>query len=351
MDAARAGAEIRTRTACTGMIPGEQGWSIQLRDIETGRDYEASAGMVVNAGGPWVRGLVDVPGFETEGVPSIRLVKGSHIIIPKAYEGEHAYILQQPDKRIVFVIPYEKHHTLIGTTEIDYTGDPSQAVISDFEIEYLCEAFNRAFKNRIETQDVLWTYSGVRPLFDDGEASATSVTREYRIYHHKEFPRPLLSIFGGKLTTYRMLAEKAVTRLLELSGHTTLPWTRGEALPGGDIPDGDFEKFFEAQLRKYSWLSYDIVRRYALAYGTCMARFLDGASKLEDLGLHYGDGVYEAEIVYLVKMEFAKTAEDILWRRSKLGMHITSETAQAIERALPSIVKKGQDHDHRSAGD
>ncbi len=351
MDAARAGAEIRTHTACTRMIPAGQGWSIHLHNLEAGNDYEISAGMVVNAAGPWARGLVDMSGLMAESVPAIRLVKGSHIIIPRAYEGEHAYILQQPDKRIVFVIPYEKNHTMIGTTEVDYTGDPSQAVISDFEIEYLCEAFNRTFKSRIEAGDVLWTYSGVRPLFDDGENSATSVTRDYRIHHHKEFPKPLLSIFGGKLTTYRTLAEKTVTRLLELAGHTTLSWTGSEALPGGNIPQGDFEKFFEAQLRKYSWLSYDIVRRYASAYGTCMDRFLDGASKPEDLGRHYGDNVYEAEIVYLVKMEFAKTVEDILWRRSKLGMHITPETAQAIERALPAIVKKGQAHDLGAAGD
>jgi glycerol-3-phosphate dehydrogenase len=349
-DAARNGAEILTRTACMGLVPGDQGWTLTLRDLESGAEREITSGMVVNAAGPWVRSLLEASNLAAPEVPSIRLVKGSHIIVPKAYEGDHAYILQQPDKRIVFVIPYERYHTLIGTTEADYTGDPSQVVISDAEIEYLCGAFNRAFKNQIEKKDVLWTYSGVRPLFDDGGESARTVTRDYRIHHHTGHAKPLLSIFGGKLTTYRMLAEKTVTRLLELAGHTTLPWTAGEALPGGNIPDGDLEKFVDAQVKRYSWLPLDVVRRYALSYGTSMDRFLDGASKPEDLGRHFGDNVYEAEIVYLVKMEWARTPEDVLWRRSKLGMHINEETFKNIERALPSIVRKGNGRDAEKSG-
>jgi glycerol-3-phosphate dehydrogenase len=351
VDAARNGADIRTKTACIRMVSEERGWSITLRDLESGKDYDVSSGMVVNAAGPWVRKIIDASNLAQPETPSVRLVKGSHIIIPKAYDGDHAYILQQPDKRVVFVIPYEKYHTLIGTTEIDFAGNPSEAVISDFEIEYLCGAFNRAFKNQIEKKDILWTYSGVRPLFDDGEGESRAVTRDYRIHHHAGYPKPLLSIFGGKLTTYRMLSEKVVTRLLEMSGHTTLPWTRGEPLPGGNIPDANFEKFVDSQIKRYAWLPYEQVYRYARAYGTAMDRFLDGASKITDLGKHYGDGVYEAEIVYLVKIEFAKTLEDILWRRSKLGVHISPETAQNIERALSGIVKKGFAHERRVAGD
>ncbi len=354
-DAARNGAEILTRTACLRLVPGDHGWTLVLRDLESGAERDISAGMVVNAAGPWVRSVLEASELAASDVPAVRLVKGSHIIIPKAYEGEHAYILQQPDKRVVFAIPYEKYHTLIGTTEVDFTGDTSQIVISDVEIEYLCNAFNRAFKNQIEKKDILWTYSGVRPLFDDGGENATNVTRDYRIHYHAGFPKPLLSIFGGKLTTYRMLAEKTVTRLLELSGHTTLPWTGGEPLPGGNIPDGDLEKFIDTQVKKYAWLPFDVVRRYAQSYGTSMDRFLDGADKPEDLGRHFGDNIYEAEIVYLVKMEWARTAEDILWRRSKLGVHIQEATLKNIERALPSIVRKGNAADAerpiRAAGD
>jgi glycerol-3-phosphate dehydrogenase len=350
MDAARNGAEILTRTACVRLVSEGRGWALTIRDLETGVDREVSAGMVVNAAGPWVRSVIDMSNLGAPEVPSIRLVKGSHIIIPKAYEGDHAYMLQQPDKRIVFVIPYEKYHTLVGTTEVDFTGDASQAVISDFEIEYLCGAFNRAFKNQIEKKDVLWTYSGVRPLFDDGESDARTVTRDYRIHHHKGYPKPMLSIFGGKLTTFRMLSEKTVTTLLQLSGHSTLPWTKGEPLPGGNIPDADFDKFLDAQMKKYSWLPLDLVKRYARSYGTAMDRFLDGASKPEDLGRHFGDNVYEAEIVYLVKMEWAKTSEDILWRRSKLGMHIQEATIKAIERELPRLVRKGNGNEDRKRG-
>lgn len=340
MDAARGGAEILTRTACIRMIGGERSWVLTVKDGATGAERDVSAGMVVNAAGPWVRKILDGSNIVAPDIPSIRLVKGSHIIVSKAYEGEHAYILQQPDKRIVFVIPYEKYHTLIGTTEVDFTGDPSQATISEFEIEYLCAAFNRAFKNQIEKKDVLWTYSGVRPLFDDGGPDASAVTRDYRIFHHKDFPKPFLSIFGGKLTTYRALAEKTVTRLLEMSGHTTLPWTKTEPLPGGNIPDANFEKFLDAQMRKYSWLPMDLVKRYARSYGTFMDRFLDGAVKPADLGEHYGENVYEAEIVYLVKMEWAKTLDDILWRRSKLGMHLEPETVRNIDRGLARILTK-----------
>jgi len=350
VDAARNGAEILTRTACTRIVSEERGWTVTVRDMETGAERDITAGMAVNAAGPWVRSLLEMSNLTVPETPSVRLVKGSHIIIPKAYEGDHAYMLQQPDKRIVFVIPYEKYQTLIGTTEVDFTGDPSQAIISEFEIEYLCGAFNRAFKNQIEKKHILWTYSGVRPLFDDGDADATTVTRDYRIYHHKNFSKPFLSIFGGKLTTYRMLAEKTVTKLLELSGHTTLPWTKGEPLPGGNIPGADFEKFLQAQMKKYSWLPMDLVQRYARSYGTYMDRFLDGASKPDDLGRHYGDNVYEAEIVYLVKMEWAKTIEDILWRRSKLGMHIAEETQRNIERALPGILRKGDKSEYRASG-
>ncbi|MGB4058010.1 MAG: glycerol-3-phosphate dehydrogenase, partial [Alphaproteobacteria bacterium] len=350
VDAARNGAHIHTRMACIGVAPKERDWVVTLRDCETGAVRETTAGMVVNAAGPWVRSLIDISGLGTPEVPPIRLVKGSHIIVPRVYEGDHAYMLQQPDKRIVFVIPYEKRYSLIGTTETDFTGDPLQAMISDVEMNYLCGAFNRAFRHQIEKKDVLWTYSGVRPLFDDGGASATAVTRDYRIYHHTGHSAPILSIFGGKLTTYRRLAEKTVTRLLELSGHATLPWTRGEPLPGGNIPGGNFDTFLQSQMKKYAWLPLNVVERYARTYGTCMDRFLDGATKMEDLGKSFGDDVYEVEIVYLVKIEFARTADDILWRRTKLGLHIREETMEAIAQALPGILRKGHVDDHSPAG-
>ena len=298
--------------------------------------------MVVNAAGPWVRDVLDTSDLnpQVKPLPDVRLVKGSHIIVSKRYEGEQAYITQQEDGRIVFVIPYEGKYTLIGTTEENYDGDPYDAMISDDEMSYLLNAYNSNFDDEITVNDAIWSYSGVRPLFDDGEEETRAVTRDYVLHHHLESRAPMISIFGGKLTTYRVLSEEVVDELLLRTNGNLPAWTARKPLPGGDLEAFDFAGFLTQQGEKYPWIPEALLLRYARAYGTLMDRFLGDAQSLRDLGIHYGDDVYEAEIVYLLKYEWAREVEDVLWRRSKLGVHVSDETVQAIEKALPGLKKK-----------
>ncbi|MCC7305883.1 MAG: glycerol-3-phosphate dehydrogenase [Alphaproteobacteria bacterium] len=337
LDAAEHGAEILTRMECTGLQFEQDHWIVSLEDRSRNFRADITAGAVINAAGPWVYNVIERFGLLTPDIPKIRLVKGSHIIIPRAFTGSHAYILQQPGKRIIFAIPYEDDFTLVGTTEESFSGDPGQAMISDAEIEYLCAAFNRSFRKQITREDIIWTYSGVRPLFDDGRENATKVTRDYRLHQHREFSAPLVSVFGGKLTTYRVLAEKAVTMIAPAQP----AWTGSRPLPGGDIPHGDFDAFVKKKKSQYEWLPAILLERYARAYGTRMDRFLEGAEGLADLGRNFGDDIYEAEILYLVKSEWARTPEDILWRRSKLGLGAQERTIKAIETALPGMLDGG----------
>lgn len=334
MDAAAQGAEIATRTQCVNLRAQDGIWRAKLKSEAEG-ETDVSAKTVINATGPWVREIIERSGLAGPRVPGIRLVKGSHIIVKKLLPGQDAYILQQPDKRIVFVIPYQDDYTLIGTTEEKFDGpDPADPKISESEIEYLCGAFNASFKDRIEAADVQWTFSGVRPLLDDGKDSATAVTRDYLLFRHEDVAAPLISVFGGKLTTYRVLAEKAVSMILDALGRFGEAWTARAPLPGGDIPHGDMAVFFEKKAVQYKWLPPDLLRRYAASYGTRLDRFLEGAKSISDLGEHYGDGLYEAEVVYLMRQEWAQTAEDILWRRTKIGLKAAEETVAKLEKAL-----------------
>ncbi len=337
VDAAGRGAKILPYTICDHLSISDGLWCVSLRDVRCGDTIKISASMVVNATGPWVAKFLDNMGVgdSDPDLPKVRLVKGSHIILPRQYKGEHIYVLQQPDKRIVFVMPYQGEYTLVGTTEEDYEGDPRDVRISDMEMTYLCEAVNNAFSKKITPSDALFTFSGVRPLLDDGKENSSLVTREYMIYHHKRFDPPLLSVFGGKLTTYRALGERVVDMLMQLSGRTDMDgWSAKEALAGGDLGGKSFDEFLSAQRLTYPWLPADLLHRYACSYGDRMDFFLSGTEKIDDLGTHYGDNVFAAEIDYLVKYEFASGVEDIIWRRSKLGLHISDETVRNIEAAL-----------------
>jgi len=329
--AVQKGATILTRHACTKIVHEGRNWSVHYHDKRGGDDHLARCGMVINAAGPWVRDVLDQSQLTDDdiGVPSIRLVKGSHIIVRRQYEGAHAFILQQSDNRIIFAIPYEQDYTLIGTTEEEFSGDARDSMISDDEMAYLVDAYNASFKTPITKDDVEWTYSGVRPLFDEGGEDATKATRDYKLYEHAGFDAPMISVFGGKLTTYRKLAEAAVNRLVELSGRHAPAWSASEPLPGGDI-DGDFDAFLLKQGQKYKWLGKALLYRYARSYGTSMDVFLAGANGAKDLGVGFGGDVYECEVLYLLKYEFAQTAEDILWRRSKLGMHVGDDVVQKV---------------------
>jgi glycerol-3-phosphate dehydrogenase len=264
----------------------------------------------------------------------IRLVKGSHIVVPKLFEGEQAYILQNADRRIVFAIPYERRFTLIGTTDLNYVGDPAAVAISPEEIGYLCAVVGQYFRKPVAPAEVVWTYSGVRPLYDDKRQSASAVTRDYVLRLDAPEGAPLLAVYGGKITTYRKLAEHALEKLAPHYPRLGGPWTAEAPLPGGDMPDHDFNRFFAGLMSRRPWLSESLARRWARAYGTRVEALIGGADGINGLGRHYGDDLYQAEIDYLAAREWARSSTDILWRRSKLGLHLAPATVQALKDAL-----------------
>ena len=335
MDARDRGADILTQTKCLSLKEEYDSWNIKAFDKKSGREKEFSAAMVVNAAGPWVENLLQGNDFYSEDkeIPHIKLVKGSHIIVPRQYVGDHAYILQQKDGRIVFSIPYEEEFTLIGTTDVPYDGDPLATKISDAEINYLCNAVNSFFKAAITPEDVKSTYSGVRALFDDGEEEARAVTRDYKLYSH-ETAAPMISIFGGKITTYRHLAEDSLAIINKALGKNSKGWSADECLPGGDIAGGDVQQYYKGCSQKYPWMPEKMLRRFIVHYGTRLEKIIGPSDGLTDLGTHYGADVYEAEIDYVIAQEFVSSAEDFLWRRTKLGLHTDEQTQDKIERAI-----------------
>lgn len=331
------GARIMTQTLCTGIRADKDGWQIHVKD-HAGRKRRVRASIVVNATGPWVRRFLDTHKLSTPKTPKVRLVKGSHIIVNRLYPGSRACLLPQPDGRVVFAIPFEKDYTMIGTTEKDATS--FKPVIDADEIEYLCTAANRYFKPQITPEDALWAFSGIRPLFDDGRKNASAVTRDYRLIADKSHGPLLVSVFGGKLTTYRKLAADTMALINKQTGRKSKPWTDQAALPGGDIQTDDFDAFQAQQATRYPWLPQAVLERYARTYGRRMNRLIGKAAGVSQLGTYYGDHVYEAELRYLIQEEFARTVEDILWRRTRLGLHVAPQTVQNIEAALPGLLKE-----------
>jgi glycerol-3-phosphate dehydrogenase len=324
ISAAEKGATIRTRTGFTGATREGERWIATLDDGTT-----VSARAIVNTAGPWVsRVLGELKGAHGELPP--RLVKGSHIILPRMYEGEHSYILQNDDKRIIFAIPYERDFTVIGTTDKPFEGDPSAPKIDQDEVDYLCASINRYFAKPIGPADIVRSYSGVRPLFDDGEENASAVTRDYVLKLGTSEGPQVLSAFGGKITTYRRLAEHALEKLEPFLPAMGKSWTGDTPLPGGDLPGGDFEAFLLMVRDRWPFLTADNAERMARAYGTRIALVLGDATELEDLG----GGLSPREVTYLATHEWAGTAEDILWRRTKIGLHTGDETRAAVERIL-----------------
>ncbi|MEA3016976.1 MAG: glycerol-3-phosphate dehydrogenase [Sphingomonadales bacterium] len=318
LDAAERGAEIATRTALLSARRDRDLWRVELSD---GRTIASAA--IVNAAGPWVSEVLEQR-IGAAAAGRLRLVRGSHILVAPLWDEDHAYILQQPDGRIVFGMPFEGG-TLIGTTDAAASSPEDETATAE-EIAYLCEAANRWFQQRIAPADVIWSFSGIRALWDDGAADARSVSRE----HHLELdPQPgprLLSVFGGKLTGARALASEALDRL----GASGLKFTRTTPLPGGDVMPS-----FLAWLGTLSgWMPPDLLARLSRAYGTRLRGLLGDAGRLEDLGRHFGAGLYEAEVRYLREQEFARTTEDILWRRAKLGLRFSDAETKALTRYL-----------------
>ena len=324
-DAALRGAQIATRTRCMSVLRGPDEWLARLRAVD-GSERSVEARALVNATGPWAASfLTDVARMPKH--RSLRLVKGSHIVVPRLYAHEYAYTFQQDDKRIVFAIPFERDFTLIGTTDVEFKDAPGDVRISDEETRYLCAASNRYFARAIAPRDVVWSYSGVRPLLEDEHSSAAEVTRDY-LLDHDEDGAPLLSVFGGKITTHRKLAEEALDWLAPVLGNESPAWTAdGSTLPGGEFSRNDdisagFDRFLHDVVRRYPWLPCGQALRYARSYGTRIDVILDGADDLRDLGEPVCANLHRCELDYLVREEWARTADDVLWRRSKLGLRV-----------------------------
>ncbi|AIP62524.1 glycerol-3-phosphate dehydrogenase [Burkholderia thailandensis] len=333
LDAQERGARILTRTKLVSAERRDGQWHARLQRAD-GSTLDVCARAVANAAGPWVGDVLH--GALGRGAQhSVRLVKGSHIVTRRLFDHDHAYIFQNPDKRIIFAIPYERDFTLIGTTDVEYRDDPSRVAIDRDETRYLCESINRYFKRKISPADVCWTYSGVRPLLEDENAdNPSAVTRDYRLELDGGDGAPLLSVFGGKITTFRKLAEEATDMLGGALGASRGAWTAGVPLPGGDIADARFAPFAEAFAKRHPWLPAALARRYARAYGTRAERVIGGAKSLAELGAELSPGLYEAELRYLRDAEWASCADDVLWRRSKLGLHVAPGTLDAVTAAL-----------------
>lgn len=325
MDAAKHGAQIETRTRLLDARREEEIWSATIEDAHGVKEVRAR--ILVNAAGPWVADIIARSGLESQ--RKVRLVKGSHIVVPRLHEGDHALTLQHFDGRIIFAIPYEHHFTLVGTTEQEWHDPPGKPHISESEIDYLLGVANRYFARKIAREDIIWSYSGIRPLYDDQAGNASAVTRDYVLDLDSE-GAPLLSIFGGKITTYRKLAEQALDLLASQGIETRGAWTATAALPGGDMPEGNFDIFLHELENQYPALPHRLLHRLARAYGTCALKLLDAAETLDDLGEIFGGDLSRAEVDYLVREEWAQTAEDILYRRSKLGLHLTQEASAAL---------------------
>lgn len=335
-DAKERGADIRTQTECVGIERSADHWTLQLKGQggSAPKQTTEKAKVLVNAAGPWVDPVTAL--YDAGSTAKLRLVKGSHIVIARKFDGDHSYIFQNKDGRIVFAIPYEGTHTLIGTTDQPWSYDEGPAKISDDEIDYLCAAASEYFSEAVTRDDVQWTYSGVRPLFDDQSQSASTVTRDYVFDYNDGGGAPILSVFGGKITTYRVLAHQAMKTLqstLRIGGHIgghigTDDWTKDAPLPGGDFPVDGFDALVGQYMQRWAFIDIEVMTRLVRAYGTDTAQILAGATDHAALGHHFGAGFYEAELRWLINREFATTAEDVLWRRSKLGLHM-----DAAERA------------------
>ncbi|MDW8336668.1 MAG: glycerol-3-phosphate dehydrogenase [Tepidimonas sp.] len=343
LDAARRGATILTRTRCTALQRGPHDWQATLAD-EAGHTWTVRARVVVNAAGPWAEQLLrNQAGLSPQ--RHLRLVRGSHLVVPRRAGHETAYLLQARDRRVLFAIPYEQRYTLIGTTDVEHHGDPASARATPDEIDYLCREANRYLRQPVSPQEVLWSYSGVRPLLDDG-ADPSAVTRDYLLDWDERGGAGLLTVWGGKITTYRTLAQQAVRRLAPILGIPATPdWTAHAPLPGGDLqavvgpcasPMQARQRFEQHLRQRWPWLPAALPARWTRAYGTLALDWLHDARRLDDLGAEIAPGLFEAELHHLVRQEWARDADDILWRRSKLGLHSEPQAHAAVQRWLQS---------------
>ncbi|GAB5426896.1 MAG: glycerol-3-phosphate dehydrogenase [Devosia indica] len=331
-DAADRGASVHVRTKVVSARREDGGWTVEL-DGEDGRQ-SVRARMLINASGPWVDDVIN-QAMGKNGAHNVRLVQGSHIVVRKLYDHDRCYFFQNSDGRIFFAIPYEGEFTLIGTTDRDYHGDPKDVAITEEETDYLLKATNEYFAQSVGRDDIVWSYSGVRPLFDDGASAAQEATRDYVLKLDGDAANgAVINVFGGKLTTSRRLAESVLEKIEEVLGKKGPAWTKSATLPGGDFGP----KSFDAELRRlgmdYPQMNAGLLRRMMRLYGTRAKAVLGTARSEADLGAHFGADLYAAEVNYLVANEWARTAQDILWRRTKLGLKVGAEDATRLEEYL-----------------
>ena len=326
LDAKQRGADIFTRTQCIAAQRENDVWHVTLRDVKTDQTRTIQARSLVNAAGPWVDKLLDKAELKSIEQRNVRLVRGSHVIVPKIYQHDRAYIFQNADGRIIFAIPYEQDFTLLGTTDADHRDDPGKVKISEDETQYICDAASVYFKQPVKREDVVWTYSGVRPLYDDGASAAQEATRDYVLKVEDQNARmPILNIFGGKITTYRRLAEDALEKLLPYLDSKKAGWTADSTLPGGDFETDGFEETTKKLQSDYPFIDPAWADSLIRRYGTRAWALLGDAKQPEDLGRDFGATLTEAEVKFLIEDEWAQDAEDILWRRSKIGLHMTQQ--------------------------
>ena len=343
MDAAEKGAQVLTHTRCIAARREQQHWLVQLQHAD-GSLQEVKSLSLVNAAGPWAVSFLHQV-LQQEASKNLRLIKGSHIVVRRLFHHPYAYIFQHHDGRIVFAIPYEQDFTLIGTTDLDYTGSLDQVAITVEEINYLCELAGQYFSQAIRPADVVWSYSGVRPLVEEavrgGKAKASALTRDYTL-ELDGGGAPVLHVFGGKITTYRKLAEEAVNMLAPLLNNQNSAWTEQACLPGGDVFDQrpqnravrDFPLFIQQCQQQYAWLPPHLTERFAHAYGSRIHILLADRHSLAGMGEMLLPGLYAAEVEYLVRHEWARSVEDILWRRSRLGLHLAGEAQERLQAWL-----------------
>jgi glycerol-3-phosphate dehydrogenase len=334
--AAQRGAAIETRTRLVSARPEEGAWHVALEHAGVRRDVRAR--VLINAAGPWVRGVGGDVGAARTAAP-LRLVKGSHIVVPRITGANDAYLCQSADGRVVFAIPYEERFTLIGTTEIAYTGDPVEASISDDEVEYLLALTRQFFASPPTREDIVWSYAGVRPLYDDDNgADASSVSRDYRFELSEEGGAPLLTVLGGKLTTYRRLAEAALAKLEQYFPGMGRPWTASSPLPGGDLGKDGLAGFIKDLCRRHRGFEAAFIGRLARRYGTLVDDVLGEAESTGDLGAALGGGLTEREVVYQRDHEWARAPDDVLWRRTKCGLHMSAEQRTAAAESIARLL-------------
>jgi glycerol-3-phosphate dehydrogenase len=358
-DAQARGAEILTRTRCVSAHRGVGAWSVDLLSTPAGGGQQSltvQARFLVNAAGPWAASVLENTVRHAPGTTSVlpltrhrlRLVQGSHMVVPRLFEHDHAYIFQTPDDRVIFAVPFEDQFTLIGTTDLEISQLPSQATIKPDEVTYLCEQANRYFQRALTPADVCWHFSGIRPLLEDASENASAVTRDYLLETSTEHA-PVMTVWGGKITTYRKLAEEAADTITALLGRKTRAWTATAPLPGGDLqangkaslgatPQAQMKAFLAALALQYPWLPHALLLRWAQAYGSQIHQVIGPATDLAALEPTHIPGIYLAEVRHLINKEWVCTGDDLLWRRTKLGLELTPEQQREVSALVASLL-------------